>query len=62
MDMPKEKESVDGLKQCGRSARNTTDEGEKDVATTQKVCNVFDGKKHSIKISRPRLGHVSVIV
>ena len=50
MDMPKEKESVDGLKHCGRSGRNKTDQGEKDVATTQKVCTVFNnGKKHSIK-------------
>ena len=48
MDIPEDKESVDVLKHCRRSARNRTDEGQKDAVTTHKVCDDFHGeKKHS---------------
>lgn len=47
MDMPEDKESIDGLKKGDRSARNRVDEDQKDAGTSNEVCDVFDdGKKH----------------
>ena len=41
MDTPEEKEPVDAFKTGARSARNKSNEGQKDEVTTHEVCEEF---------------------